>query len=174
MLVKYKKVYPFFNGMKGQLKDRPLFELNLRKYEKPSDLNERELSKRICLSLGLLQPGDSRDVVVDIFLALLNAYSEGKILSSRDVENFVFDYRNKNGLPLTGITPSNINRQLHRIRDVGLIEKVENGFRIREFLPLEQIFTEYFLPHVLDPLLERIKLYLKEADKHFSREKQKI
>ena len=42
----------------------PLAEITLRKYESPYELGRRELVKKICLSLGLLQPGDSRDVIV--------------------------------------------------------------------------------------------------------------
>jgi len=45
-------------------KDTPLSEVTLRKYEKPVDISERDLVRKLCLSLGLLQPGDSRDVIV--------------------------------------------------------------------------------------------------------------
>jgi len=37
-----------------------LSELTLRKYEKPYQTDKREIVKKICLSLGLLQPGDNR------------------------------------------------------------------------------------------------------------------
>ena len=49
-------------------RDIPLAEITLRRYEKPYDLKDRELVKKVCLSLGLLQPGDSRDVIVDVLL----------------------------------------------------------------------------------------------------------
>ena len=51
-------------------RDIPLVELTLRRYEKPT-MGDRELVRKLCLSLGLLQPGDSRDVIVDIFYILL-------------------------------------------------------------------------------------------------------
>ena len=51
-------------------KDIPLAEITLRKYEKPGELSKRDLIKKLCLSVGLLQPGDSRDVIVDIFHVL--------------------------------------------------------------------------------------------------------
>ena len=54
-------------------KEMPLAEITLRRYEKPSKLSERELVRKICLSIGLLQPGDSRDVVVDVLHVLLIA-----------------------------------------------------------------------------------------------------
>ncbi len=52
------------------VKDIPLGEITLRKYEKPYDAPKRELVRKVCLSLGLLQPGDSRDIIVDILLVL--------------------------------------------------------------------------------------------------------
>ena len=48
-------------------RDVPLNEITLRRYEKPDNLKGRDLVRKLCLSLGLLQPGDSRDVIVDIF-----------------------------------------------------------------------------------------------------------
>jgi len=41
-------------------KDTPLSEITLRRYEKPSAYTKRELTRKICLSIGLLQPGDSK------------------------------------------------------------------------------------------------------------------
>ena len=54
-------------------KDIPLAEITLRKYERPANLSERELVRKLCLSVGLLQPGDSRDVVVDVLGVLIKA-----------------------------------------------------------------------------------------------------
>jgi len=53
------------------MKDIPLSEITLRKYEKPAGLEKRELVRKICLSLGLLQLGDSRDIIVDILMVLI-------------------------------------------------------------------------------------------------------
>ncbi|MBS3115154.1 hypothetical protein J4482_00840 [Candidatus Woesearchaeota archaeon] len=60
-----------------KIKDTPLSEISLRRYEKPSKLSDRELVKKFCLSIGLLQPGDSRDVIVDIMEVMLRAKQEG-------------------------------------------------------------------------------------------------
>ena len=54
-------------------KDMPLAEITLRRYEKPANLSERELVRKLCLSVGLLQPGDSRDVIVDVLNVLIKA-----------------------------------------------------------------------------------------------------
>ena len=61
-------------------RDIPLAEITLRRYEKPYDLNDRELVKKVCLSLGLLQPGDSRDVVVDVLSVLLNKEKKNVVI----------------------------------------------------------------------------------------------
>jgi len=53
--------------------ETPLMEITLRRYESPHNLNKRDTLKKLCLSLGLLQPGDSRDVIVDILLVLERA-----------------------------------------------------------------------------------------------------
>ena len=57
-------------------KDLPLAEITLRKYAKPYRLDDRELVKKLCLSIGLLQSGDSRDVVVDVLHAILGDHLE--------------------------------------------------------------------------------------------------
>ena len=66
----------------SRVTDTPLAELTLRRYEKPYDLSKRELVKKLCLSLGLLNPGDSRDVIVDVFFVLLDAKKQSKQLSN--------------------------------------------------------------------------------------------
>ena len=57
--------------MKSISIDTPLSEITLRKYEKPNNLGQRDLIRKLCLSGGWLQPGDSRDVVVDILNVLI-------------------------------------------------------------------------------------------------------
>ncbi len=64
-------------------KDTPLAEITLRRYEKPV-ANDRELVRRLCLSFGLLQPGDSRDVIVDILYVLLRAKSDQEAIHSEE------------------------------------------------------------------------------------------
>ena len=71
------------------VKDIALSEITLRKYEKPYDLDKRELVKKICLSLGLLQPGDSRDVIVDILMILIESSKEKKSLNSDEIKSKV-------------------------------------------------------------------------------------
>ncbi len=148
-------------------KDTPLNEITLRRYEKPFDLNDRELVRKLCLSIGLLQPGDSRDVVVDILHVLLNAKKKKIELSSMNVEKTVIKFREENQLPMLGIASSNIRRQLKRLRDVFLIEKIKNNYRVIEFSSLHENFEGKFEKFLLNSNLERIKEYLNVVDERF-------
>lgn len=147
------------------LADKPIAEITLRKYEKPlNNENKRLIVKKICLSLGLLQPGDSRDVIVDVLLAFL---LEKSVMSSQEVEEKVKDLRKEFGLPLTGVASSNIRRQLLRLRELMLIEKVKNKYRLSENLNLTTIFEEKIERYLLPSIVARVKEYLALADKEF-------
>jgi len=140
-------------------KDSALAEITLRRYEKPFDMKRRELVKKLCLSIGLLQPGDSRDVIVDVLLVLLNAKSEKVLLSSVDVRKEVVKLRTLEKLDLNGIADSNIRRQLRRLKNLFLVEKVEGGYRISEFENLKILFEEKIERFYLNSILERVKDY---------------
>jgi len=140
-------------------KEIPLSEITLRRYEKPSKLSERELVRKLCLSIGLLQPGDSRDVIVDILHSLLKAKKQKKLLSSEEIEKDVIDSRKKQKLALYGIASSNIRRQLKRLRDIFLVEKVKNSYRITEFEELSVIFEEKIEKFYLRSIVDRVKEY---------------
>jgi DNA-binding transcriptional ArsR family regulator len=148
--------------------DTALAEITLRKYEKPNSTNKRELARKVCLSLGLLQPGDSRDVVVDVLQVLLESKSE---LSSSEVERLTISNRKKNNLQMLGIAPSNIRRQLLRLRDLFLVEKVKNSYRIKENNSLASLFEENIEEYYLTSIINRVKDYLREADRAFGKQK---
>ena len=144
--------------------DTPLAEVTLRKYEKPKNLSKRDLVRKICLSLGILQPGDSRDVMVDVLQVMLEAKQE---LSSTEVERKTIDNRKKNKLKMLGIAPSNIRRQLLRLRDLFIVEKIKNNYRIKEKSTLLGLFEENIEEYYMASIINRVKEYLKEADKTF-------
>ena len=146
-------------------KDTPLFELTLRKYEKPHALIERELVRKLCLSLGILQPGDSRDIIVDILWVFLQ--NKSKDLTSKEIENQTIKLREKNSFPLKGIASSNIRRQISRLRDIFLVEKLNNNYRIKENSSFSDLFSENLEKYYLKSIMERVKEYLKEVDKRF-------
>lgn len=145
--------------------DTPLAEITLRKYEKPKNISKRELVRKLCLSLGLLQPGDSRDVIVDVLQVMLEAEIE---LTSSEVEKLTIANREKHKLKILGVAPSNIRRQLLRLRDMFIVEKVRNNYRIRENSTLLSIFEENIEEYYMKSIILRVKEYLKETDKAFS------
>lgn len=142
-------------------KDVPLSELTLRRYEKPYEMPKRELIRRLCLSIGLLQPGDSRDVIVDVLYVMLESKSKKELLDSEKIQKEVIDLRKKNKLQLKGIAPSNIRRQLKRLKDLYLIESVNNEYRITEFSELEEIFNERIEKFMLPNIMSRVKEYFR-------------
>ena len=151
--------------------DTPIAELTLRRYEKPHNLSKRELVRKLCLSIGLLQPGDSRDVIVDVLYVMLEAKKEGKLISSDEVNRNVILLRKNENLPLNGIAGSNIRRQLKRLREAQLIEKVKNDYRITEFQPIKTTFDEKIQKYILPSIIERVKEYYEKVDLVFEDKK---
>ena len=146
------------------VKETPLGEITLRKYEKPYDVSPRELIRKVCLSLGLLQPGDSRDIIVDIVLVLEESRKKKEWLSSFDIRDKVETLRKDNSLESKGLAESNIRRQLKRLADMMLIDKLENKYRLSEFETLENIFHNKFEKFIIPQTIERIKEYLKAVE----------
>ena len=145
-------------------RDIPLAEITLRRYEKPANLSEREIIRKLCLSLGLLQPGDSRDVVVDVLNVLIKTKREKKNLTSDEICKRVIEERKSLKLPMLGIASSNIRRQLKRLKDIMLIEKRLNAYRITEESSLVEIFEEKIEKFLISSINSRIKEYLKKID----------
>ena len=164
-MLRYIKTEQKRTRQKKMVKDSPLSEIILRKYEKPSQIDRRELVKKICLSLGLLQPGDSRDVIVDILLILVNETKEKRAVSSEEIKSKVLEQRKKHSLELKGIADSNIRRQLKRLRDIMLVEKKNNFYNLAEFETLERIFENKIERFLVPQTIERIREYLAELEK---------
>ncbi len=141
------------------VRDLPLGEITLRRYEKPYDSSKRELARKICLSLGLLQPGDSRDIVVDLLMVLEESRGKKEWLSSFDIRDRVEAFRKKNSLEAKGLAESNIRRQLKRLRDAMMVDKKENKYRISEFAPLSELFESKIERFLIPQTVERIKEY---------------
>ena len=150
--------------MYNMVKDTPISEIILRKYERPYGIEKRDLIKKICLSLGLLQPGDSRDVIVDILQVLTESQKEKKKLDSIEIGKRVEELRKKENLEIKGVAESNIRRQLKRLRNLMIIEKNNNLYCLSEFESLNKIFEDKIEKFIVQPSIERIKEYLKELD----------
>ncbi len=152
-------------------RDTPLAELTLRRYEKPT-AGDRELVRKFCLSVGLLQPGDSRDVVVDVFHVLLKSRISREELHSEEIKNKVMDLRKSLNLPMLGIASSNIRRQLKRLKDLHLIETNANLYRITEWSNISEIFEEKVENFILKSVMSRVKEYVQRIDEEFSEKKE--
>jgi hypothetical protein len=146
------------------VKDEPLNEITLRRYEKPYQTDKRELVKKICLSLGLLQPGDSRDIIVDILYVLIEAGKKKEKLSSDDIKAKAEGLRKEKGLELKGVAESNIRRQLKKLRDLMIVDKKENLYNLVEFETLNSIFESKIEKFLISQATERIKEYLKAVE----------
>lgn len=146
-------------------RDIPLSEITLRRYEKPYASSKRELVRKTCLSLGLLQPGDSRDIIVDILLALDVARKDKAELTSFDIIERVKDIRKQHNLEERGLAESNVRRQLKRLRDLMLVDKRSNLYRLSEFESLSHLFANKIEGFLIPQTVERVKEYLSHIDK---------
>lgn len=135
------------------MKDIPLQEITLRKYERPVNLEKRELIRRFLLSVGLLQPGESRDIIVDIFALLFENREQGlepdkilKILNNR-----------------RGASAPNIRRQVRRLRELKLVEKVFGKYKICD--SVLSVVENFIEPFIIKQSTERLKEYAEQLDK---------
>lgn len=142
-------------------RDIPLSEITLRRYERPYKMSKREATRKLCLSLGLLQPGDSRDVVVDVLQTIVDTSKRKKMITSEEVQKKVIASRKKNKLGVNGVAASNIRRQIKRLKDIQLIEKIKNEYRITEYENLSTVFEERIKKYYLPQILSRVKDYCK-------------
>jgi len=146
------------------VKDIPLSEITIRRYEKPYDSSKRELVRKVCLSLGLLQPGDSRDIIVDILIVLDEARKNKIWLTSFEIRDKVQETRKNSSQDEKGLAESNIRRQLKRLRDALLLDKQENKYRLSEFSSISEIFESKIEKFLIPQIIERLKEYLKKLD----------
>ena len=146
------------------VKETPLGEITLRRYEKPYSSSPRDHMRKVCLSLGLLQPGDSRDIMVDILHTLEQARKEKQWLTSFAIKDKVEQQRKEHSLDAKGLAESNIRRQLKRLRDSMLVDKHNNQYRISEFAPLSELFENKIENFLLPQTVSRIKEYLEKLD----------
>ncbi len=134
-------------------KEKPLSSITLRRFEKPGE-NLRENIRKFCISIGLLQPGDSRDIIVDILEILLKKRNEKEIITADEISKLI----NKRGNTLV-----NIRRQLRRLIEIGIAEKINKGYRITEFLSLEEVMKK-IQRYSIEPTIERIVEYARKID----------
>jgi hypothetical protein len=136
----------------------PISELTLRKYEKPGPkITKRELIRKLCLSLGLLQPGDSRDIIIDIFWAVIDSK---RPISVKEIIKIAEKERKKEGLDASGLTYPNVCRQLRRIKQLMLIDVKADKYFLSENDTLKNIFNEKIIKYYAASIIGRINEYI--------------
>ena len=143
-----------------QLTDKPIDEVTLRLYEIPSGITGRDLIRKICLSFGLLQPNDSRNIIIDVLWNLIIASKQKKWISSKEIEMKVVEFRKIENISISGTASSNIRRILKLLKDKKIIERKKSKYRIINFAPAQEVFEKSFRER-LEKIISRNKTYLK-------------
>jgi hypothetical protein len=144
------------------VREKPLSEITLRKYEKPDGLEGRELTRKFCLSLGLLQPGDGRDGIVDVLHVV--AHSR-KPLDLPELTKQAIALRKEHALAEGSASASNVRRHLRRLKQLYLIEKKQGGYAVAEGDSLASLIDARLTKHILASTTERIKEYAIALDR---------
>jgi hypothetical protein len=147
--------------MKSIAKQIPLQEITLRKYESPQGNDPYELTRMFCLSIGLLNPGDSRDIVTDVLYVLL--FSD-RPMTALEIKDRVETLREQKGKPLRGIALSNILRQIRRLRESMIVEKHLDSYRIAENEKLAALIDQKVFTYRVHSIVNRIKEYAEALD----------
>jgi DNA-binding transcriptional ArsR family regulator len=142
--------------MRKSFQDLPVIDLSLRKFEKPSG-SFKDLLRKFCISIGLLQPGDSRDVIVDLLALFIRSARQKKYLSANEVYKFIINNCDK------GSSPSNTRRHLFRLKELDLVEKNSNGYRLREWLTLKELVSD-LVNFKVKPTINRVFEYAEFID----------
>ncbi|MFA5405909.1 MAG: hypothetical protein WC307_00930 [Candidatus Nanoarchaeia archaeon] len=143
--------------MRKSFHDTPVLDFSLRKFEKPSG-NFDELLRKFCISTGLLQPGDSRDIIIDLLLLFIKAGKVKRFITINNIYKYLLD----TGKP--GVSQSNARRHLLRLKEFDFVEKTIEGYRLREWLSIEELFKD-FIKFKAEPTIERIIEYASLIDK---------
>jgi len=167
---------------KKSLKDIPLQEITLRKYEIPTALDDRELARKFLLSIGMLQPGDSRDIVVDIFHYLLvqqksscvspvlEDQTQGRVdKGGKAPYGATFEQLSAELEGKPGASQPNIRRQLRRLKEIKLIDSRGDAYRIVESGQIAELINNYLEQFIVTPTLSRIKQYAVALEQRFNK-----
>jgi hypothetical protein len=139
-------------------KDRPLSGISLNEFERPTNDYNTNL-RRFCISLGLISPGESRIAIVyilDILLKCRKRNPEG--LDSYEIIKNLYKKKVK-------IVYANILRDLRKLMAVGLVEKRNSLYRIKENMKLDEIISDFIKPYIIDRMLNKIEEYARSIDK---------
>ena len=132
--------------------EAPLSEITLRKYESPTGKQgKEELLRKILMSLGLLQPGDGREGIVQVFLKVLE-------LKESTTEE-IFEKLDKK------MAISGIRRHLARLEEINLVMRKEKKYRLVESnLSASVDYAAKKMDTDVKAVFERIEEYAKKFD----------
>ena len=100
---------------------------------------------------------------------LLKSRKRRKLLVVSEIEKKVIQNRKLHRVPMHGIASSNIRRQIKRLRNLLIVEKIKTGYRAAEFLPLQKLFSDRIESVILPNIIHRIKEYLQKTDEIFAK-----
>ncbi|MBR9689680.1 MAG: winged helix-turn-helix transcriptional regulator [Candidatus Altiarchaeota archaeon] len=125
------------------VRDTPLFELTLRKYEPPTGDLDKDL-RTFLLSLGMVRPGDQKSPLEVIFKAILTSK---KPIAVDDLAK------------MAGVTESAVRYHLERLKALRLVDGRKEYYLAETDL---SVAFKVFRRYVLEELLDRIDLYVSE------------
>ena len=138
-------------------KDKPLAGISLNEFEKPGTDYMTNL-RRFCISLGVISTGESRVGIVHILDLLLktrkknpdglDSYAIIKELYQKDVK----------------IVYANILRDLRKLIAVGVVERRENKYRIKENMKLHELLDAFIRPYIIERIISRVGEYANKID----------
>jgi predicted transcriptional regulator len=126
--------------------DLPLSEITLRKFERPESLDRKTLIRRFCISLGLVQPGETRVGLIDIFSVLLTSPEP---LRAEEISEKL-----GGKLALSGI-----RRHLRRLEQTKLIEHRNMRYSLAESGDLVYCLNFVTKKYLIEDTFERIVEY---------------
>jgi Fe2+ or Zn2+ uptake regulation protein len=139
-------------------KDRPLSGISLNEFERPTNDYNTNI-RRLCISLGLVRPGESRIAIVYILDILLKARK--KRPNGMDSYEIIKELYKKK----VRIVYANILRDLRKLISVGIVERRNSFYRVRENMKLDEIMTSFVKPYIIDRTLSKIEEYAKAVEK---------
>lgn len=139
--------------------DLPLSEITIRKFERPINIDKKTLLRRFCISLGLINPGDNRAGVVDVFEVLFDSKEP------LGAEN-VFETLEKK-LALSGI-----RRHLRRLEQVKILEHRNSKYRLAEGGNLTYCLKYVVKDQLIEDIFNRIQEYGEELQKELEKKKE--
>ncbi len=143
-------------------KDTPLIGISLNEFEKPGSDYFTNL-RRFCISIGVISPGESRVGIVHILDILLKARGEDKEgLDSYSIVKELYKIDVK-------IVYANILRDIRKLIAVGLVEKRDGRYRIKENMGLSEILDSFIKPYIVEKILKRISDYASKLDEQINK-----